>query len=114
MCLLLRNCEEVQRTAGGTEARAVSQDADFLYLTGVSQQAVATISAPSPCGPARYTLFVPNASLERERWDGASLSCEAAVHVFGANEAYPVSEVAQMHHMRSAVLYRMVELRQMH
>ncbi len=37
---------------------------------------------------------MPNASAERERWDGASLNCEAALHVFGADEAYPVSEVA--------------------
>ncbi|KAK9822676.1 hypothetical protein WJX81_007251 [Elliptochloris bilobata] len=69
------------------------QDADFLYLTGITQQAVAVISAPSTPGEARYTLFVPKGSLERERWDGASLNCEAAVGVFGADEAYPVSEL---------------------
>lgn len=78
----------------GAYAGVVPQDADFLYLTGIVQQAVAVISAPSSPDHVQYTLFVPNASLERERWDGASINCEAAVHVFGADEAYPVSEVA--------------------
>ena len=89
----MQRCQSAH-SAGGADAGAAPQDADFLYLTGITQQAVAIISAPSLPELARYTLFVPNASLERERWDGASLNCEAAVRVFGADDAYPVSEVA--------------------
>ena len=82
--------------ASSSYAWAAPQDADFLYLTGIVQQAVAVISALSVPNHAHYTLFVPNANRERERWDGTSINCEAAVHVFGADEAYPVSEVAPL------------------
>eukprot|EP00884_Botryococcus_braunii_P006302 jgi/Botrbrau1/15673/Bobra.4_1s0054.1 len=63
------------------------QDADFLYLTGICQPGVALISASS------YTLFVPNTDPQVERWDGAHLSCQAAIDMFGADEAYPFSEM---------------------
>ena len=92
----LQRCQRTYTSASGSYAWAAPQDADFLYLTGIVQQAVAIISAPSLPNRSQYTLFVPNANLERERWDGASINCEAAVHMFGADEAYPVSEVAPL------------------
>ena len=36
------------------------QDSDFLYLTGVDQQAVALIEASSPMRDANFTLYVPD------------------------------------------------------
>jgi hypothetical protein len=38
------------------------QDADFLYLTGINQQAVAVIEASSPMREANYTLFIPDSN----------------------------------------------------
>jgi Aminopeptidase P, N-terminal domain len=47
-----------------------------------------------PSGAA-FTLFVPDFDPAKELWDGARLNCEAAVEVFGADAAFPLSEVRQ-------------------
>lgn len=66
------------------------QDADFLYLTGITQPgAVALITA----GQGDMVLFVTDPDETRERWDGARCSAAAATDVFGAVAAYPMSEV---------------------
>ena len=36
------------------------QDSDFLYLTGIDQQAVAVVEASSPMRDANFTLYVPD------------------------------------------------------
>lgn len=38
------------------------QDADFLYLTGINQQAVAVIEASSPMRDGNFTLFIQDAN----------------------------------------------------
>ncbi|RMZ52479.1 hypothetical protein APUTEX25_003622 [Auxenochlorella protothecoides] len=66
------------------------QDADFLYLTGITQPgAVALITA----GQGDMVLFVTDPDETRERWDGARCSAAAATDVFGAVAAYPMSEL---------------------
>lgn len=37
----------------------LAQDSDFLYLTGIDQQAVAVIEASSPMREANFTLYLP-------------------------------------------------------
>jgi cellobiose-specific phosphotransferase system component IIC len=37
----------------------LAQDSDFLYLTGIDQQAVAVIEASSPLREANFTLYLP-------------------------------------------------------
>lgn len=74
------------------------QNADFLYLTGVSQSGLLAAIKAGPRGsPATYTLFVPPATPERDVWDGARLNAEAAVDLFGADDAFPMSEVMPHH-----------------
>ncbi len=71
-----------------------AQSGDFLYLTGISQSgALAAITAGSGGSAPHFTLFTPSIEPERERWDGARLRPEAAAEVFGADEAYPTTEV---------------------
>ena len=36
------------------------QDSDFLYLTGIDQQAVAVIEASSPMRDSSFTLYLPD------------------------------------------------------
>ena len=36
------------------------QDSDFLYLTGIDQQAVAVVEASSPMREANFTLYIPD------------------------------------------------------
>jgi len=77
------------------------QDADFLYLTGITQPSFAVIhkqQGPGD-GPAadpgdhRFVLFVPAPNKERERWDGVPLREGVARDVFGADDVYTVTEM---------------------
>ncbi|KAI8476421.1 MAG: peptidase M24, structural domain-containing protein [Monoraphidium minutum] len=81
------------------------QDADFAYLTGMQQHAVALIHSSSTedgdgsgggggGGGPRFVLFIPPADRERERWDGAWLGPQAAKEVFGADEVHLLHELA--------------------
>ncbi|GFR48221.1 hypothetical protein Agub_g10081 [Astrephomene gubernaculifera] len=72
------------------------QDPDFFYLTGVMQHGLALITAPkqgSSSQEATYTLFIDPPSPSQAKWDGAGLSREVALEVFGADE------VLYMHQM---------------
>ena len=70
------------------------QSGDFLYMTGITQSGVlAAITAGSDGRAPRFTLFTPPREPERELWDGTRLRPEAAAEVFGADEAYPSTEV---------------------
>ena len=67
------------------------QNADFFYLTGITQPGpVATIASSG-----KFTLFYPDRDPWRETWDGARVSASAALDFFGADEAYPLSEMPQ-------------------
>lgn len=65
------------------------QDADFRYLTGISQPGVVGVVRSD----GKFTLFVPDRDPWRETWDGARVCVNAAVAVFGADEAYPMSQM---------------------
>ncbi|KAL4859087.1 Intermediate cleaving peptidase 55 [Chlorella vulgaris] len=81
------------------------QSADFLYLTGITQPyAVAAVDSSR-----RFSLFVADPDAWREQWDGARLGPVAAAEVFGAHEAFPISQLpsrlGSMLGEASAVLY---------
>jgi Xaa-Pro aminopeptidase len=83
------------------------QDADFFYLTGITTpMSVAIIHGG---GTGHMTTFVPNLDTWVEQWDGARLSPEASCEYFGADEAYPISEMPkrlnQMVSEASSVVY---------
>ena len=69
-------------------------DADFAYLTGVrTPHALAAISSSAGRGQGAFTLFVPDPSPGLAQWEGAPLNAAAAEEVFGANAAFPMSQV---------------------
>jgi Xaa-Pro aminopeptidase len=69
------------------------QDSDLYYLTGFDEpDAVLVLSTVHPDG---FALFVRPRDPEREVWDGARAGVDGAVRDFGANVAYPVSELAE-------------------
>ncbi|CAD7695314.1 unnamed protein product [Ostreobium quekettii] len=88
------------------------QDSNFLYLTGVTQRAVAVIkqlgSASKDPGDHFFALFVPAPS-ERDCWDGKRMDHRAAVECFGAHEAFPMAmlshKLPQLVRDASAVLF---------
>ena len=76
-------------------------DADFTHFTGVTQPGcIAAIVAGGGGGSdggrgggGRLILFVPDGDARAAAWDGAPLTPGAAVTYFGAEDAYPMSEV---------------------
>lgn len=75
---------------GDTDVRYVPA-ADLYYLTGYTEpQAVLVL-----CGSAdhAYTLFVRPRDAERELWTGTRGGVEAAQERFGADAAYPLSDL---------------------
>ncbi|MEZ4224048.1 MAG: aminopeptidase P N-terminal domain-containing protein [Polyangiaceae bacterium] len=67
------------------------QDSDFYYLTGFDEpQSVLVLRQTEP----RFVLFVRPKDPEREVWDGYRAGVEGAVKQHGADEAYPIAELA--------------------
>jgi Xaa-Pro aminopeptidase len=68
------------------------QDSDFFYLTGFDEpESVLVVrSSPSP----KTVLFVRPRDPERETWDGPRAGVEGATRDFGADEAFPIGELA--------------------
>lgn len=69
-------------------------DANFLYLTGVrTPGSLAAISSAEGSGQGAFTLFVPEASASVAQWDGSRLNASAAEEIFGANSAFPMTQL---------------------
>ena len=69
------------------------QDSDFFFLTGFDEpDAVAVINPTHEA--ERYVLFVRPRDREMEIWNGYRAGVEGAVADYGADAAYPLSELA--------------------
>ncbi|MEA5572735.1 aminopeptidase P N-terminal domain-containing protein [Calothrix sp. UHCC 0171] len=68
------------------------QDSDFFYLTGFNEaQAVAVLAPHHP--EHQFILFVQPKDREQEVWSGYRCGVEAAKEIYGADAAYPISEL---------------------
>src|SRR5574341_2028899 len=73
---------------GGEVGEVYRQDSDFWYLTGLPEpDCVAVLRGD------RYVLFVQPKDAVAEQWTGRRAGVEAARKEYGADEAYPVSEL---------------------
>ena len=85
--MLLPAAEEKVRNADSEFA--FRQDSDFAYVTGFDE--------PTGCAllfaDGRYVLFVRPKDRDKEIWTGRRAGVEGAREVYGASEAYPVSEL---------------------
>ncbi len=71
---------------------AYRQDSDFFYLTGFNEpQAVAVLAPNHP--EHQFVLFVQPKDREKEVWTGYRCGVDAAKEMYGADEAYPISEL---------------------
>jgi Xaa-Pro aminopeptidase len=69
------------------------QSSDFFYLSGFDEpESVLVLS--SVAETEKFVLFVRPRDPERETWDGRRAGVEGAVKDFGADAAYPISELA--------------------
>lgn len=70
------------------------QDSDFYYLTGFNEaEAVAVLAPHHP--EHRFVLFVQPKDLEKEVWTGYRVGVEGAKERYGADEAYPITELEE-------------------
>lgn len=74
---------------------AYRQDSDFYYLTGFPEpEAVAVLAPGRP--HAEYVLFVRDRDPERETWDGRRAGTEGAMRAYGADDAFPVTDIDEI------------------
>jgi Xaa-Pro aminopeptidase len=67
------------------------QHSDFYYLTGFAEPDAVAVFLP-PSAEKRFLLFVRPKDPLKEVWTGRRAGVEGAVHDYGADEAYPISE----------------------
>ncbi|MDJ0899788.1 MAG: aminopeptidase P N-terminal domain-containing protein [Xenococcus sp. MO_188.B8] len=70
------------------------QDSDFYYLTGFNEPEAVAVFAPHH-EEHRYILFVQPKDPEKETWTGYRCGVEGAKEFYGADEAYPIAELAE-------------------
>lgn len=67
-------------------------DSDFFYLTGFAEpEAVAVLVPHRPQG--EYILFCRERDPERETWDGLRAGLDGATATYGADDAFPFSDM---------------------
>jgi Xaa-Pro aminopeptidase len=69
------------------------QDSDFHYLSGFDEPDSVLVLRGG--GEPTFALFVRPRDPEREAWDGPRAGTEGAVADYGADAAYPLSELAK-------------------
>jgi Xaa-Pro aminopeptidase len=71
---------------------AYRPDSDFFYLTGFAEpESVAVLVPGRPQG--EYILFVRDRDPARETWDGRRAGPAGAARVYGADHAFPISDI---------------------
>lgn len=71
---------------------AYRQDSDFLYLTGFNEASAVAVFAPHH-EEHKFVLFVQPKDPEKETWHGYRAGVEGAKEMYGADEAYPITEL---------------------
>lgn len=67
-------------------------DSDFYYLTGFGEpEAVAVLAPGRPQG--EFILFCRERDPEMEQWNGARAGLEGACSDYGADDAFPISDI---------------------
>ncbi|NDJ18158.1 aminopeptidase P N-terminal domain-containing protein [Myxacorys almedinensis] len=68
------------------------QDSDFFYLTGFNEAHCVAVFAPWH-ETHKFVLFVQIKDRDKETWSGYRIGVEAAKEMYGADEAYPITEL---------------------
>ncbi|MEO0803094.1 MAG: aminopeptidase P N-terminal domain-containing protein [Cyanobacteria bacterium J06642_2] len=70
------------------------QEGDFYYLTGFNEPEAVAILAPNH-DEHQFVLFVQPKDPDKEIWTGYRTGVEAAKERYGADEAYPITELEE-------------------
>lgn len=68
------------------------QDSDFFYLTGFNEPEAVAVLAPHH-SEHQFILFVQPKDREKEVWTGYRCGVDAAKEIYGAHQAYPITEL---------------------
>ncbi|MGM0563108.1 MAG: Xaa-Pro aminopeptidase [Pseudomonadota bacterium] len=68
------------------------QDSDFLYLTGFSEPESVAVLIPGR-EQGEFILFCRERDPEKETWDGLRAGQEGAVNEYGADDAFPITDI---------------------
>ena len=83
------------RYRNGSVEYAYRQDSRFLYVTGFTEpEAVAVLVPGRPQG--EHLLFVRERDPLRESWDGGRAGPEGAVAHYGADDAFPITDIDEI------------------
>ncbi len=83
------------RHRNGDMEYAYRQDSHFYYLSGFPEtDSVAVLVPGRPQG--EYLLFVREHDAVREAWDGARAGTEGAVERYGADDAFPITDIDEI------------------
>ena len=98
------------RHRNGDVEYAYRQDSHFHYLSGFPEpDAVAVMVPGRDCG--EYVLFVRERDALREVWEGARAGTEGAVDLYGADDAFPITDIDEilpgLMESRSRIFYSM-------
>ena len=67
-------------------------DSDFLYLTGFAEPEALAVLVPGRVG-GEFLMFCRPRDPERETWDGRRAGPEGVISAYGADQAFPISEL---------------------
>ncbi|MEP6547423.1 MAG: aminopeptidase P N-terminal domain-containing protein [Gammaproteobacteria bacterium] len=89
---------------------AYRQDSHFHYLSGFPEPDSVVVLVPGR-PQAEYLLFVREHDAAREAWDGARSGTEGAVERYGADDAFPITDIDEilpgLLEQRSQIYYSM-------
>jgi Xaa-Pro aminopeptidase len=74
---------------------AYRQDSDFYYLTGFNEPDAVAVLVPGR-EHAEFILFVRERDAAREIWDGRRAGPAGAVRDFGADDAFPITDIDEI------------------
>jgi len=95
--LIVRSLPE--RLRNGDAFHRFRQASDLVYLTGFVEPETTLVVRPE-AESERYVLFVRPSDPAQEVWDGKRAGVDGAMHQYGADAAYPASELeARLHEL---------------
>ena len=71
------------------------QDSDFHYLTGFGEPEAVAVLIPGRA-QGEFVMFVRERNAEREIWDGRRAGPEGARRSFGADDAFPITDIDEI------------------
>lgn len=74
---------------------AYRQDSNFHYLTAFPEPESVAVLVPGR-EQAEYVLFVRDRDPDREAWDGSRSGTEGATRRYGADDAFPISDIDEI------------------